>query len=106
MWVVIESIASACFSPTDPMTSANSAIAKGASQEPAMADAPMQIGQDRQYQAFLYAPAGEDQHGISGTVLSMLVRFGVDPWCEVSDFANLPEGAAQQGCETLMAQGQ
>jgi hypothetical protein len=106
MRVVTKSMASACFSPIGPMTSANSALAKDASKEPAMADAPTQLGQDRQYQAFLYAPVDEDQHGISGTVLSMLVRFGVDPWCEASDFANLPEGAAQQGCETLMAQGQ
>ena len=71
-----------------------------------MADAPTQLGQDPQYQALLYAPVSEDQHGISGIVLSMFARLGVDPWCEASDLANLPESAAQQGCETLMAQGQ
>lgn len=41
-----------------------------------MAYAPTQFGQDPQYQAFLYAPVGEDQRGISITVLPILARLG------------------------------
>lgn len=68
-----------------------------------MANAPTQLGQDPQYERFLYAPVGQDRRGASVTVLSMLARLGVDPWGEASDLAKLPEGAARQRLETLMA---
>ena len=68
-----------------------------------MADTPTQLGQDPQYQAFLYAPVGKDQHGSNVTVLSMLARLGVDPWGEASELASLPDGPAQQRLEALMA---
>ncbi len=67
-----------------------------------MAYAPTQLGQDPQYEPFLSAPVGEDRHGTSVTVLSMLARLGVDPWGEASDLAKLPEGAARQRLEELM----
>ncbi|MCG6903409.1 MAG: hypothetical protein LJE68_12085 [Rhodobacter sp.] len=85
------------------MTSANSANANGASEDPIMAYAPAQLARDQQYEPFLSAPVGEDRHETSVTVLSMLARLGVDPWREASDLAKLPEGAARQRLETLMA---
>ena len=68
-----------------------------------MADTAAQLGQDPQFDSFLNAPVGEDQRGISVSVLSMLARLGVDPWDEASDLATLPEGAARQRLEALIA---
>lgn len=67
-----------------------------------MAYAPEQLGQDPQYEAFLYAPLGEDHQGLSVTVLSMLARLGVDPWTEAADLSKLPRRAAQQRLEALI----
>jgi len=67
-----------------------------------MAYAPEQLGQDPQYEAFLYAPIGEDHQGLSVTVLSMLARLGVDPWTEAADLSELPRRAAQQRLEALI----
>jgi hypothetical protein len=68
-----------------------------------MAYAPTQLRQDPQYESFLSAPVGEDRRGSSVTVLSMLARLGIDPWGEASDLAKLPEAAARQRLEALMA---
>lgn len=68
-----------------------------------MAMTPAQLGRDPQFEAFLYAPVGEDGRGASVTVLSMLARLGVDPWGEASDLTALPDGAARQRLEALMA---
>lgn len=68
-----------------------------------MAHATKQLGQDPQYELFLYAAMGEDRRGASVTVLSMLARLGVDPWGEAMDLASLPEGAAQERLASLMA---
>ncbi|MFW2448268.1 MAG: hypothetical protein ACN4E6_13175 [Qipengyuania pacifica] len=67
-----------------------------------MAYAPEQLRQDPQYEAFLYAPLGEDHQGLSVTVLSMLARLGVDPWTEAADLSKLPRRAAQQRLEALI----
>ncbi|MBE0414670.1 hypothetical protein [Yoonia sp.] len=67
-----------------------------------MAYAPTQLGQDPQFEPFLYAPLGEDRRGSSVTVLSMLARLGVDPWSEASELSRLPVMAAQQRLEALM----
>lgn len=102
MLVVTKAVAPARFGATGVMTSANPAHANGAQKDPAMAYAPTQLGQDPQFEPFLYAPLGEDRRGSSVTVLSMLARLGVDPWGEASDLAKLPEGAARQRLEALM----
>ena len=68
-----------------------------------MANAPIELGQDPQFEPFLYAPVGEDRHGATVTVLSMLARLGVDPWGEASELASLPRSAARQRLEALMA---
>jgi hypothetical protein len=95
-------MAPARFGSTGAMTSANSAHAEGASEDPAMTQTPKHLGQDPQYEPFLYAPVGEDLSGASVTVLSMLARLGVDPWGEASALSGLSEGAARQRLELLM----
>jgi hypothetical protein len=103
MLTVTEGVAYASLGLTGAKTSANSTGAVGASKEPIMAHAQTQLGQDTQYEPFLYAAMGEDRRGTSVTVLSMLARLGVNPWGEASDLADLPEGAAQHRLEALMA---
>ena len=103
MLVATAGMAPAHLGPTGTTTSANSALAKGASEESAMANAPVQLGQDPQFEPFLYAPVGEDRHGDTVTVLSMLARLGIDPWGEAKELAKLPHGAARQRLEALMA---
>lgn len=81
---------------------ASSAHVISTSKDPAMTYAPTQLGQDPQYEPFLYAPLGEDRRGSSVTVLSMLARLGIDPWGEASELSRLPEVAARQRLEALM----
>ncbi|SFA69306.1 hypothetical protein SAMN05421688_0109 [Poseidonocella pacifica] len=68
-----------------------------------MAQATTQLGQDPKYERFLHAPLGEDRRGSIVTVLSMFARLGVDPWTEASKLSKLPESAARQRLEELMA---
>ncbi|MDU8912844.1 hypothetical protein [Aestuariicoccus sp. MJ-SS9] len=102
MLVVNQGVAPARFGSIGVMTSANPAHTNGASKDPAMAHAPMQLGQDPQFEPFLHAPLGEDRRGSSVTVLSMLARLGVDPWSEASELSRLPAAAARQRLEALM----
>jgi hypothetical protein len=41
------------------------------------------------FDAFLFAPIGEDTNGIPLTLLTVLARLGVDPWEEAADLAHL-----------------
>ncbi len=68
-----------------------------------MAHSPTALGQDPLYEPFLYATVGDDNRGVSVTVLSMLARLGVDPWGEASVLAKLPIAAARQRLEALLA---
>lgn len=95
-------VAPARFGSKGAVTSTSSVHANGARKDPEMAYALTQLGQDPQYEPFLYAPLGEDQRGSNVTVLSMLARLGVDPWSEASELSNLPVAAAQQRLEALM----
>jgi hypothetical protein len=47
--------------------------------------------QSPQFNAFLFAPVGEDCRGMQVSVLSALARFGVDPWREAEVLSNLPQ---------------
>lgn len=102
MLVVNQGVAPARFRSIGVMTSAILAHANGACEDPAMANAPTQLGQDPQFEPFLHAPLGEDRRGSSVTVLSMLARLGVDPWSEASELSRLPAAAARQRLEALM----
>jgi hypothetical protein len=46
------------------------------------------------YNDFLYSPIGEEQSGITLSVMSALVRLELDPWHEAGRLATLPEAAA------------
>jgi hypothetical protein len=95
-------LALASFGSTGASPTANRGQENSASKDPTMAYAREQLRQDPQYEAFLYAPLGEDHQGLSVTVLSMLARLGVDPWTEAADLSKLPRRAAQQRLEALI----
>jgi hypothetical protein len=59
-------------------------------------------GQTPQFDAFLFAPVGEDRNGMPVSVLSTLARLGRDPWKEAAALAGLPEGAARERLDTLL----
>jgi len=41
------------------------------------------------FDAFLFAPVGEDTNGMPLTLLTVLARLGVDPWEEAAELARL-----------------
>jgi hypothetical protein len=49
-----------------------------------------------QFDAFLFASIGDDENGLSLSVLSALARMGLDPWQEASALAALPAVAAAE----------
>jgi hypothetical protein len=49
-----------------------------------------------EFDAFLYAPIGEEKHGMLLSVLSALARLNIDPWEEAAKLARLPEETATQ----------
>lgn len=48
------------------------------------------------FNAFLLAPIGEEASGVTLTVLSALVRVGVDPWKESERLSTMPRKAAAE----------
>jgi hypothetical protein len=46
------------------------------------------------YNAFLFASVGEEESGLSLTVLTALTRLGFDPWQEAAQLSDLPKEAA------------
>ena len=48
------------------------------------------------FDAFLFAPIGDDTNGLPLTVLSVFARLGIDPWEEAADLAHLPLEPALQ----------
>ena len=56
-----------------------------------------------EYEAFLFAPIGEDGHGMLLSVLSALARLNVDPWQEAAKLAGLPVNSATQRLASLIA---
>lgn len=51
-----------------------------------------QLGSE--FDAFLFAPVGDDENGMALSVLSALARLSVDPWLEAASLAQLPEHSA------------
>src|SRR5665213_1059807 len=49
-----------------------------------------------EFDAFLFAPIGEQGNGVPVSVLSALARLDVDPWQEAVKLAQLPRGTATQ----------
>lgn len=56
-----------------------------------------------EFNAFLFAPVGEDKAGLPLTVLSALSRLGLDPWGEAARLANLPVDSAIQALTLAIA---
>lgn len=55
------------------------------------------------FDAFLFAPIGEDSKGLVVSVLSALARLDFDPWQEAAVFARLPKEAAQARLTRMIA---
>jgi hypothetical protein len=60
-----------------------------------------QLGSE--FNAFLFAPVGDERNGMTLTVLSALARLDVDPWQEASELARMPRAAANQRLTSLVA---
>ncbi len=56
-----------------------------------------------EFDAFLFAPVGEDANGREFSVLSALARVDVDPWLEAASLARLPLQAATEQLASLLA---
>lgn len=58
---------------------------------------------DPSFDAFLFAPVGEEKTAMVLTVLSALARLGVDPWQESERLAQLPPEAAIQRLAAIIS---
>jgi hypothetical protein len=56
-----------------------------------------------EFDAFLFAPVGEDRNGKLLSVVSALARLDVDPWLEAAKLARLPKEAAIERLTALIA---
>jgi hypothetical protein len=56
-----------------------------------------------EFNAFLFAPVGDDKTGYPLTVLSALARLGLDPWGEAARLSNLSVEAAVQALTATIA---
>jgi hypothetical protein len=54
------------------------------------------------FDAFLYAPIGEERNGMMLSVLSALARLDLDPWQEAAKLAVLPADTAKQRLTSLL----
>ncbi len=58
---------------------------------------------ESEFDAFLFAPVGEDGNGLTLSVLSALVRLDVDPWDEAAKLARMPGKKAIERLGALIA---
>jgi len=56
-----------------------------------------------EFDAFLFAPVGDDCNGMPLSVLSALARADVDPWQEAASLARLPGAMATERLSLLIA---
>ena len=61
------------------------------------------LGLGSEFDAFLFAPIGEDGNGLTLRVVSVLGRLNLDPWQEASTLAGLPAEAAVRKLASLLA---
>ena len=52
---------------------------------------------------FLFAPVGEEQNGVTLSVVSALTRLGLDPWEEAARLTPMPKARAAESLATLIA---
>jgi hypothetical protein len=69
----------------------------------AMKSSAVRFGLGTEFDAFLFAPIGEDSNGLPLRIVSLLGRLNLDPWTEASALALLPAGAATQKLASLLA---
>ncbi|MGA7823334.1 MAG: PRC-barrel domain-containing protein [Steroidobacteraceae bacterium] len=55
-----------------------------------------------EFDAFLFAPIGEDRNGLPLSIVSLLARMDLDPWQEAARLASLPMEAAAQKLASLL----
>jgi hypothetical protein len=55
-----------------------------------------------EFDAFLFAPIGEEKNGMLLSVLSALARLGLDPWREAAELARMPKQTAKQRLTSLI----
>ena len=55
-----------------------------------------------EFDAFLFAPLGEDRNGLPLSIVSLLARMDLDPWQEAARLASLPIEAAAQKLASLL----
>jgi hypothetical protein len=60
------------------------------------------FGLGREFDAFLFAPIGEEPNGMSLSVISALARSNIDPWQEAAKLARLPAKTATQRLNSLL----
>ena len=58
---------------------------------------------DSEFNAFLFAPIGEEENGMTLSVFSALTRLDVDPWAEAARLADFPDEIAAQALTPLIA---
>jgi hypothetical protein len=56
-----------------------------------------------EFDAFLFAPVGEDRNGLPLSIVSLLGRMDLDPWLEAASLAEQPAEAAVQRLAALLA---
>lgn len=56
-----------------------------------------------EFDAFLFAPVGDDRNGMQLSVISALARLDVDPWQEAASLARLPGINAKERLTSLLA---
>jgi hypothetical protein len=56
----------------------------------------------REYEAFLFAPLGDDRNGTPLAIASILGRMSLDPWSEAASLAALPTDAAERKLAALI----
>ena len=56
-----------------------------------------------EFEDFLFAPVGEDEHGMLLSVLSALARLNIDPWREAAKLAGMPVKTATERLASLIA---
>lgn len=59
-------------------------------------------GLGTEFNAFLFAPIGEERNGMLLSVVSALARLDLDPWQEAAKLARLPEETAMQRLTSLI----
>jgi hypothetical protein len=60
------------------------------------------LSRGSEYDAFLFAPIGEERNGMLLSVLSALARLDLDPWREAAELAGMPRQIAKQRLTSLI----